>query len=405
MADVGTLYQTSWTPLLVHGSSEPLRPTKLAADWGLNQTLCTRLLQALREHDPVFALRRLPSPGSLRGVLAIARSKSIPPEVIREAEHTVVQFERLIDRVGGAKSSLDTLIARRLDDSREKNEQNAKQMIFRGMTGLLGVEARASVIMCFAFPGTDPDRIDELAVHGYHRLRRLRPELPLMLGTREMLPDCEDQEGALLQTLCDGNVDADGKTTALLDFCTNPFPDIEVRRESGRLLYALPAQPDQVEGELDLFFASLHKNADPRAATDDHPRARYAYIPHNPSRQLVFDVFVHEDLWPGVEPELILARVGNPAAPDLLAHSLDRADFVESVQSLGRSLSAFSTPHYPRYGDLVRSIHTEMGWQADSFRLYRCTVRYPVVGLWYTIQFRLPNKADRHEGNPRDTRH
>lgn len=390
LAEVGERLQQAWARLVDAGSGQPPRPTSLAANWGLNQTLCTRLVQALRESDPASSLSRFPSPGSLRTVLRVAEQRSVAADRLADADRAVKDFERLIVQCGGVKSNLDTIIARQLDHSREKIEQNSKQLVFRGMTSLLGVEAKTSVIMCFAFPSADPDRVDELAVHGYHGLRRLRPELPLMLGSREMLPDCEDPEAALLKTLRGGRIDADGETTALLDFCTDPFPEIEVRREGGRLLYALPAQPEQLGGELDLFFASIQRGADPRTATPDHPRARYAYIPHNPARQLVFDVFVHEDLWRGVEPELILARVGNPAAPDLLAHSLDRLDFVESLQHLGSSSSAISTPHYGPYNKLVRSIHAEMGWDLGSFRLYRCAVKYAVVGLWYTIQFRLP---------------
>ncbi|MFK5998184.1 MAG: hypothetical protein QM492_08740, partial [Rhodobacterales bacterium] len=290
------------------------------------------------------------------------------------------------------RDNLDTMISRQIDHSREKIEQNAKQLVFRGMTSLLGVEAKSSVIMCFAFPSEDPSQVDELVVHGYHGLRRLRPELPLMLGTREMLPDCDDPESKLLNTLRGGKIDVDGETTALLEFSTDPFPEIEVRKESDRLIYALAAQPDQIGGEQDLFFASMQRNADPRYAQPDHPRARYAYIPHNPARHLVFDVFVHKDLWQGVEPELILAKVGNPAAPDLLAHSLDRLDFIETLQTLGSSPSAASTPHYGRYNELVSSIHTDMGWQQGDFRLYRCAVKYAVVGLWYTIQFKLPTE-------------
>lgn len=394
LAEVGERFQRAWIRLVDGGAGggEIPRPTRLAAEWGLEQTLCTRLIQALREPDAVFALRRLPSPVSLRAVLRTAEGRGVGPDRIADAARSVEDLERLIGRLGGTKSNLDTLIARRVDHSREKIEQNAKQLIFRGMTGLLGVEAEASVIACFAFPSEDIRYIDELVVHGYHRLRRLRPELPLMLGTREMLPDTERavQGRMFLETLQGGEIAADGATTALREFCTDPFPEIEVHIDESRLLYALPAQPDQVGGELDLFFASMLRNADPRVATSDHPRARYAYIPQNPSRHLVFDVYVHEDLWPGVEPELVLVRSGNAGAPDLLAHSLDRLDYVETLGRFGMSASAVPSQVYPRQRDLVRSIHDRMGWAPESFRLFRCEVKYPVIGIWYTIQFPLP---------------
>jgi len=393
LKETGARMQTAWTALLDTGNGQLPRPSALSSAWKLNQSQCTRLLQALRESNPVVALRLFPSPSALRGVLQIAARQSVAPDVIERGERATDEFESLIDLFGGTKSNLDTMIARQLDHSREKIEQNAKQLVFRGMTNLLGVEVQTSVIQCYAFPNDDPAYVDELVVHGYHGLRRLRPELPLMLGTREMLPDCDDQEAALLKTLHDGAIDVDGETTALLDFCTDPFPAIEVKRERDRLIYALPPQPDLLGGELDLFFASMQRKSDPRTATEEHTRARYAYIPHNPARQLVFDVFVHKDLWQGVEPELVLAKVGNPGAPDLLAHSLDRMDFIEQIQSLGSSPTSISTPHYGQYSELVHSIHRDMGWDVGDFRLYRCAVKYAVVGLWYTVQFRLPSGA------------
>lgn len=392
LRQVGEHLQRAWIGLLDPGSGEIPRPTRLASEWGLDQTLCTRLIQALREPDVVFALRRLPSPVSLRVVLRVAEQRKVSGDRVSEASRAVENLDRLIGRLGGTKSNLDTLIARRVDHSREKVEQSAKQLVFRGMTNLLGVEAEASVIACFAFPSEDQKHVDELVVHGYHRLRRLRPELPLMLGTREMLPDAEgvDQSEALLESLQGGKISANGATTALLEFCTDPLPEIEVRADESRLLYALPAQPDQIGGELDLFFASMLRNADPRFATAEHTRARYAYIPQNPTRHLVLDVYIHEELWQGVEPELVLVRSGNAGAPDLLAHSLDRLDYVETLGRYGTSSSAVPCQAYQRQLELVNSIHDRMGWRRESFRLFRCEVKYPVIGTWYTIQFPLP---------------
>lgn len=386
---IGTRIQDALRRLLQGTDIDLKRPTTLTGAWGVELTLATRVLQAVRQPDPVSSLQLLPTPKGLSSFLVIAREHCADPTSLRDALAALEAYEELIKRLGGKKTDLDTFVARRLDHSRERIEQSAKQNISRGYSSLIGVQAAASVLSCFVFPSEEPGWCDELVVHGYHGLRRLRPELPLLLGSREILDD-EPSRQVTLERLRGGAICQEGMTTALLPFCTDPLPEIEIITDGNKLIYALPAEPqDKLPTELDVFFSSMHRRADPMLGSSDNPRARYAFIPQNPSRYMIMDVFVHQDVWPGVEPELILARVGNPSAPDLLAHTLDRADYIETLQRLGNSASAIPHRHYLNQLSLVRFIHEQMGWEVGEFRLYRCIVKYPVVGLWYTIQFPL----------------
>lgn len=390
LEQIGAQAQSAWGALFSPESADIARPTDLSNLWGVENTLAIRLFRAIKEPDAVVSLQRLPAPSALRTVLSTARRHQAPEQRVREAEAATDAYEALIDRLGGTKANLDTHAARFGQDAREKIEGAAKQNIFKGMAHLLGVEARASVLLCFAFPGQDPALVDELVVHGYHGLRRHRPELPLVLGSREML-DAEDAStDAYLEQLHGGAVPGDGQLTMLRKFSSSPPPPIEAIPDGRRILYVLRSSPDELPGEDDLFFASLHRGADPRWAKPDHPRARYAFIPHNPSRHMICDVYVHRDIWPGSNPELVIARTGNPAAPDLLAHQFDRADFIETLQPLGNLATRWSSPAYLRQRELLTHIHEEMGWTPGDFRLFRCSIRYPVPGVWYTVQFPLP---------------
>ncbi len=260
------------------------------------------------------------------------------------------------------------------------------------MSQLYGVEAQTSVILCFVVPGEDPDWHDELIVHGYHKLRRLRPELPLVLGSREILESGDENEQAgVLRSLHGRTICPEGSTTALQDFCTDPMPPIDLRPDGNRLLYVLGEEPRELPHDVDLFFGSRHRRSDPAHATDEQRRARFALVPQNPSCHAVLDVFLHRDVWPSAEPELVIAKIGNPANETLLAHSLDRADFVESLQRLGTEPNAVNHPAYPDHAKLVGWVNEQMGWNRQDFRLFRCVVKYPVVGLWYTVQIQLPD--------------
>jgi len=390
LEQVGAQVQRAWGDLFAPSGVGISRPTDLSNLWGVESTLAIRLFQAIRESDAIVSLQRLPAPSALRGIIVTARQFGAPAERITEAEAATGAYEALIARLGGTKANLDTHAARYGDHAREKIEHTAKQNIFRGMAHLLGVEAHASVLMCFAFPGQDPNLVDELVVHGYHGLRRHRPELPLVLGSREMLEARDADPSSYLEQLHGGAVPEDGETTMIRAFSSSPPPPIEAIPDGRRVLYVLEPSPDDLPGEDDLFFASLHRGADPRFAGPDHPRARYAFIPHNPSRHMLCDVYIHKDLWRDSVPELVIARTGNPGAPDLLAHKFDRADFIETIQSLGDSPAKWPTPEYKRQRELLSHLHSEMGWTPGDFRLFRCAIRYPVVGVWYTLQFPLP---------------
>lgn len=391
----GERLKRSWRELLAGGDEPIRRPADLVSRWQVDQTLSTRLFQALREDEPLLVLRKIPAPPSLRTVLAAADRAGLAPNLVEPARTAVDELDALIHELGGNKSNLDTLAARGTDHAREKVEHAAKQQIYRGMSSLRGIQAEVSLVSTFVFPSDDPSDADgqwcdELAVYGFHRLLRLRPELPLVLGLREVMDDNRDGPSALLESLWGETIAPRGHATALAPFCSDPMPTIEVRQERDKLLYVLAEDPDDLPRELDLFFASLHRRAEPRTGTDEHPTARYACIPHTPTRNLVYDLYIHRDLWVGIEPELILARTGDPSSPDLLAHSLDRVDYIETITRHEGTPAAAAIERYARSGHLLSWIHDQMGWTIGDFRLYRCSVRYPVSSLWYTMQFNLP---------------
>lgn len=363
------------------------------ARWGVDQTLATRLFQALRAGDPALVLGKIPAPSSLRSVIAAAQRVGVDASLTGPCLMCVDELESTIHELGGSKANLDTLAARGTEHSREKIEQAAKQQIFRGMASLRGLHAELSVVSTFVFPSDDdPAWCDELAVYGFNRLLRLRPELPMVLGVREAMDDHRQAPSDLLETLWGGRIGKGDCPTALIPFCSDPMPAIEVRQEGDKLLYVLADQDGELPRELDLFFASRHRHAEPAWATDSHPTARYACVPHTPARHLVYDLYVHRAVWAGVEPELVLARTGDPTQPDLLAHSLDRADYIERLTRHEGTPAAAAIEGYASSSQQLQWVHEQMGWSIGDFRLYRCRVRYPVVGLWYSMQFRLPAK-------------
>ncbi len=391
LKDLGGRFQSAWTRLLEDPAVSIRRPTELSRQWKLEQTLCTRLFQALTESDPTSSLPKLPAVTSLRSVLEKAALNSVPSGVLAEATSALDSLEHAIRLAGGSKSNLDVLCARHQLHSREKIERKAKQQAFRGMASLFGVHAKVSYVQVYLFPSEDEGWCDELAVHGFIGLRRFRPELPVLLGVRESVPNHDDDHhGVVLRTMLDEEINGDGLMTAIQPFCSDPMPDISLREERGRLLYVLNESQNDLVEEIDLCFASVMRHGEPTHAKPDHKRARFAFVPSTPSEEAVFDLFVHKDVLKGQSPECLLLKTGDPSATDLAAHSLDQLDHVESIRDLGTHPSAIQTQSAPRHLELVEHLHGKMGWSMGDFRLHRMSIRHPVMNVWYSMQFELP---------------
>lgn len=397
LARLGSHLQQAWRELLGERGADVHKPADLARAWRVDPTLAARIFRALRDQDPLTVLHELPAVPSLQGLLAAARRRGVDKEKIRQAEIAVGELEELIRRVGGSKSNLDTIVGSQVQHSRRKTEQTSKQAIFRGFSSLLGVQANTSIASYYVYPSDDPNWCNELAVYGYDSLLRLRPELPILFGVRHTITEDKDEVSDSLRTLHGDQIVPTAGATAIKQFCSDPFPKIEIREENKRLLYVWSDQADEPLRPVDLIFASLELRAEARYRTEQRQFANYNLVPRNPSKNLLLDVFVHRDVWPGVEPELVMLRRGNPQSPRLITHSLDRVDFLETLDHRGSQAASIPCKHYPSYAKLTSYVHHEMKWQIGDFRLYRCSVRYPVVGLWYSIQFPLPpqNSAGR----------
>ena len=365
------------------------RPTDLSRWWQLDQTLCVRTCSALKNDDPLRVLHQLSSSGSLRSIVEAGRSRGVDRKVCENAEQAISALEEVISSLGGKKANLDTLIGSQLVEAREKIEATSKQSIFRGMSNLLGLQSDVVLTAYFVTPSSDDDGLcDELAIYGSMNLRRLRPELTTMVGGRVLFGDTSGELARAREILHGGQLDHSGFSVALKEFSTDPFPDVDVSLETNRLLYTLPGDPSGESDEVSMFFASIDRHASRRARKGSDPEvARFIFIPRNPSKEMLLDVFVHRDVWPTTEPYLDIGRGDNVLRPFTEASRLDQFDFCESLQILGSRSQVIPFKPMPLYTSMLESVAESAGYDLSDYRLYRLHVRYPVASLAYGIYF------------------
>lgn len=370
------------------------RPADVSRAFRINKDLSSRLLIALGKRDALAAAYYMPGPEALRKLIQTAASRKAPQVVLDRLRGAVAEFEALVREQGGGRGSLAAIISAWVPEARARFEMESKQAAFRGMSQLRGTAARTMVQAAFLHPSAKPERIDGLGIVGYSGLRRLRPGAPMHISTlRTGMAGAEDAPF----TVAGERIDAMSADMLLREFCSEPTPEILIRPAGSVVHYLVAGDRVGLASAIDLFLGEYTPAVFGMRGT---MRADGTGPRHNTvaadieicTEELVFDTLVHEDIWPGVDPDVavydtsMLGRIN----PNDRERDIDRMDLLETTTPLGRGVQSCRIASVPRYVDMLRSVCAQRGWKESSFRCYRCHVHYPVYGTQVHILFAPP---------------
>jgi hypothetical protein len=110
--------------------------------------------------------------------------------------------------------------------------------------------------------------------------------------------------------------------------------------------------------------------------------------------QLHIDTLVHESLFPGQEPRLIVYNPGprGPANPNDPARDIDRIDTEATIESLPLDFERIQAPDIPNYPQMLQRVFTAISQPPSAYRVYRLRIAYPLHGFQYVIAFNAPPK-------------
>jgi len=370
----------------------PHRPQELSRLLGVSKDLSSRTLNASSKKDPLAVAYLMPGPASLRQLLRAAAKKQVSPSLIEEAEVAVRQFERLIQIDAGDRISLDGIISSWLPDARERFEACNKQAVFRGMAQLKGVMADVGVTSAVIHPSEDGESVDGVWILGSLGLRRIRPGAPIRFWSGQAGPDAQGTRAFTLD-----QKPADGIEGLMLEpYCSTPTPRLEVKREGNSIHYVVPCDSIGPTSAVDLFVAEVTPGCMSRYKPEQSPRvcgptSAIAF----PVRTLVFDVLVHEAVFPGREPSLRVYDTARGGIADIndASRASDLLEVSESIESLGWNAATFRASEIPQYAEIIDHVCERMGWDGRKFRGYRCRAQYPVYASQFSMVFEPPSKA------------
>lgn len=368
------------------------RPADVSKAFRINKDLSSKLLIALGKRDPLAATYFMPGPEALRKLLQTAANRDVDTETVSRLKDAVEEFEGLVREHGGSRGALGAIISGWVPEARVRFEMESKQAAFRAMANLRGCAAQSFVQAAFLHPSLTSGRVDGLGVFGYAGLRRTRPGVPLHLSTVRTGPGAESEAPL---TVAGERIDAMNADMLLREFCSVPTPEILVRPAGSVAHYLLAGDRVGLSGAIDLFLGEYTPRVFGTTASSPGRRVSVAADIEICSEELVFDLLIHREVWPGVDPELGVydTSMNGRVNVNSRERDIDRMDTFESITHLGHGVQACRIAGVPRYVEMLRHVCTQRAWDPQSFRCYRCHIDYPIYGTQAMLSWLPPSPA------------
>ena len=362
----------------------------IARTLGLDKPLVSRLLKAIRHgRDPLAVAYYIPGPEPLRRFLRAAERSGARPRSLIAARSAVEAFGELIRREVGDRSSLDTMLSGWLPEARAEFELRRKQSAYRAMSQLRGVSVDVNLQTAILHPSKTPGRVDHVWIIGLLGIHRLKPGAAVHFATHRLAPDDNPRRPLTLDGRSPGGLEGH----LLNAFCHAPPATVDVRQVGEAVHYTLAGEDFGPRSLVDLLLAEVNLGEIPSHVPRGSGKKGYVFADVGlPSRELLFDVLVHEDVFPGSDASLRIYDTGLAGVADVNdpVRDVDRLNMAETLRPLTGALGTFRAEGVPSYGELVRHVFERMGWDGERFRGYRVRVEYPLLAGQYAALFDPP---------------
>lgn len=372
------------------------RPHELAKCLSIDMKLAWKVSRAAHCSDPFMAVQHIPGTAALEVFLKAAVSHNVPAKRILAVKAAMQEFERLIDVHAGDRATLEMMLLSYASEDRQRADLTHRRAAFAANSYLWGIQARTQLKADFMYPATERGRLDIATLRGFVGLRRIRANVPWVIARARVA----DDQGKVLQPFAREPLDPvaddpDGSTAAplLREFCSTPLP--RFRRVSGPHGFL---DDELVEGEVGKTGAVTCLTGEVTRSVASYYRAEHnrsaalVVRMRTPCEALLFDLFVHEDLFGLIEPVLAVYSEleGGPPVPPIEGRERDRLATGESVEYLGKGPSVVHTPHVPRYAEMIRYALGKLGWEGERFDVYRVEMQYPIIPTSVVMTHELP---------------
>jgi hypothetical protein len=393
---VGTQLRTSLEEAVLAISGPSPRPNHLITRAGLDKTLAGRIMQTVRSPDALGAVTRCPAPNGLGIFVRAAQAAGVDARSIERVARAVTSFEELLARFPRGRSGLEAAVSGWMPEAREQGEKTARQSVFKGMAFLFGYQSEATLGLSMLKPSADGNAVDVAMVNGQYGLRRLRQGEPLSIsGVRYYAKGATGSLDLNPRTLDGGPME--GTACLLNEFCVPGAPPLDVVKTRDQRLFVLPAGEPEVNSPITLVLGHTQAASWRRYSSPDLKEEWQTILARCPTRVLINDTFIRDDVYQGVEPVVTTHIVGMsplPARERGPTFPLDEVHLnVESGWVAG-GIASIGTGDVPRHAELALEVFRRLGEDPARYRIHRLRMQYPVTGIAATRWFPLRERGE-----------
>ena len=374
-------------------------PQMLANVLGITVATASRVLKALSQDRAVAVIQLMPGPKPLMQLVASAQERGVSQATADAARETIQSFDELIRTEAGDRSALKAMLSAWLPDERRDFEAARRQSIFKAMCELDGVSCELDLCAMILKPGESGASLDLINVKALLGIDRIRPDAVVKLSTQALKHT--ETPGRPLEPISsrhpetlDGEPTVDGFHSVRLDEYCSARPAPLVAEEFGQhIQYSLGPTGFGPASTVDLVVAEVNRGEIPhRKPEAGWLRPYFFQIPEMAVRTMVFDLMLHEDVYPGCSIELLGFDTNGrgPASVNDETRHLDRRQIHEEIGHLGTGLQRMRLLEFPRYTELLRETMGKLGCDAEEFRTVRVRIPFPLMGTQVTLALDRP---------------
>jgi hypothetical protein len=346
-----------------------LGPIEVARILGVDKTLVSRLMSALRANDSLPAISALPGVVPLRQFLVAAREHGARARAVQSAERELRAFEHELLRAFGTRTRLDAVIADALPEARQRHEETARQAVYRGMALIKGVSIDLESFTWIIHPGRK-DRVDVLFVGAFVGIQRLRPTARFRFAAHH--EHSRPKTGVRLLTR----------------FCRPAHLSVSTTSREGFIYYEIATGSVRRDGAADIYLTEHLEGAARRVSTGRKEVWTVGDILEQPVKRLELNVLLHEDVWPGCDfsARAYHAVMRGPVTLPDPEREFDRLALQAEVTRSSVNADALRSSPVPNFAAVLRHVMAPLGWSwnrpdgTPAFRSFRCEVAYPLYG-------------------------
>ncbi len=381
--------------VLIASLPSPIRkPTDLKRCLRIDPKLAWQVFRVATATDPLSAGLHVPGAAALKGLLRAASRNRVPSPVIDSVKSAAQEFESLVKRHAGDRSSFVSMISSHAATGSEQIDREHRRAAFRANSHIWGVQAQTKLSCSIIQASEEENRVDIAYIRGFVGLRRFRRDAPQIVSRMVVA----DDDGKVRQGIAREPIDPDGQvqpgTSLLKDFCTQPLPELRAFEMNGMLFGELVGGDVGSRSAVTCITGDVSRSAGPVHRDEDNKADISFVVVRTPCEVLVHDLLVEVGLFGEIAPH---AAVYSDHQGNQLRefNERERLPMQVSAEPLGCGPSVLRTPDVPRYAEMMRYVFERLRRDADRFEVYRCRVEYPVMPSSVVIKFDLPPRRTR----------